>query len=165
MIATGDYIVRGAERGWTLSQDEEVVARYEVHYRARVIRCDIPDDGTWWFHMSRGTRLAARRDGSLDETASYQPRFRGGVITIGHAAYRLRPPGLRGESWHLTTDVRRRRLRALLIEMTLGRPDGLVRVMPGAAAGADPSLLATLALAAAILERSEPRLRTERWSP
>jgi hypothetical protein len=157
VIASGDYLVRGTERGWTLSQDDGVIASYEVHYRARVIRCHIPDEGTWWFLMSRGTRLAARPDSGLDVAARYDPRFRG--------AYRLRPPGLRGESWHVTNEARSRRLRACLIEMTLGRGDGLVRVMPEAAARADLSLLATLALAAAVLERSEPRIRTERWSP
>jgi hypothetical protein len=56
-------------------------------------------------------------------------------------------------------------LRACLIEITLGRPDGLVLVLPEAAALANPSLVVTLALAAAVLEGSEPRMRADRWTP
>jgi hypothetical protein len=165
VIGVGNYVVRGSEGGWELVHEGAVVASYRVHYRARVVRCDTTDHGTWWFLMSRGTRLVARRDSSLDDAARYDPRFRGGVITIGSVTYRLRPPGLRGQSWLVTRDVRPKRLRAPLLEITLDGPEG--RVCVGADSGAEAalSLLTTVAVMAAVLERSEPRLRTpDRWS-
>jgi hypothetical protein len=143
-------VLTGEGNRWVLACGEDDVALFEITYRARVQHVETAD-GTWWFEMPRGSRIVARQDTKLATDATYEPRFRGGAISIaGGQAVRLRPPSLRRNHWRIQT--------GRFVVMTVCAHRGQYSAaLTAEAAVLDPlPLVVTLSLAAVVLESSVP---------